>query len=128
VTDSTYFGANRLPDLRENLAEFLGSLNSGREGASGPFLPATVKAPPGVISKFSRPGAYASGTARRRRGRTSRTTSALVRVWLVDRAAPALLGGGPAPWWPRALAGAGVEEQAQQVGDGRRTVTNEQLA
>jgi hypothetical protein len=28
----------------------------------------------------------------------------------------------------RALAGAGVEEQAQQVGDGRRTVTNEQLA
>jgi len=28
----------------------------------------------------------------------------------------------------RGLAGAGVEEQAQQVGDGRRTVTNEQLA
>lgn len=27
-----------------------------------------------------------------------------------------------------ALAGAGMEEQAQQVGDGRRTVTNEQLA
>ena len=28
----------------------------------------------------------------------------------------------------RALADAGVEEQAQQVSDGRRTVTNEQLA
>jgi hypothetical protein len=28
----------------------------------------------------------------------------------------------------RALARAGVEEQAQQVGDGRRTVANEQLA
>jgi hypothetical protein len=35
---------------------------------------------------------------------------------------------GPDGLAERALAGGGVEEQAQQVGDGRRTVTNQQLA